>query len=52
MIKPEKAKSSLKFLKSQGMSGSQDQKKTALSVTAIFFGQKFTKAQISFCNDC
>ena len=39
MIKPEKAKSSLKFLKSQGMSGSQDQKKPPL-VWRQFFSDK------------
>ena len=34
------------------MSGSQDQKerKTASTVTTIFFQQKITTAQIRFCN--
>ena len=40
-------------MKTQGMSGSQDQKdrKTASTVTTSFFGQKITAAQIRFCND-
>ena len=43
----------LSSMKTQGMSGSQDQKdrKTASTVTTSFFGQKITAAQIRFCND-
>ena len=49
---PKKAALSFKFVKTQGVSGSQDQKerKTASTVTT-FFGQKTTTAQIRFCND-
>ena len=41
-----------KFVKTQIMSGSQDQKerKTASNVTTFFFEQKITTAQIRFCN--
>ena len=51
ITKPKKASLSLKFVKTQIMSGSQDQKerKTASTVT-IFFEQKITTAQIRFCN--
>ena len=40
-------------MKTQGMSGSQDQeeRKTASTVTTSFFGQKITTARIRFCND-
>ena len=40
-------------MKTRGMSCSQDQKerKTAITVTTIFFEQKITKAQICFSND-
>ena len=40
-------------MKTQGISGSQDQKetKTASTMTTIFFGQKITTEQIRFCND-
>ena len=49
---PKKTALSFTFVKTQGMSGSQDQKerKTASTVTT-FFGQKTTTAQIRFCND-
>ena len=51
ITKPKKAPLSFKFVKTQIMSGSQDQKerKTASNVT-IFFEQKITTAQIRFCN--
>ena len=44
ITKPKKAPLSFKFLKIQIMSGSQDQKerKTASTVTTIFFKQKIT----------
>ena len=50
---PKKAALSFKFVKTQGMSGSQDQKekKTASTMTTAFFGPKTTTAQIRFCND-
>ena len=50
---PKKAAVSFKFVKTQVMSGSQNQKerKTASTVTTTFFGQKTTTAQILFCND-
>ena len=53
IVNIKKAALSFKFIKTQGMSGSQDQKerKTASTVTTIFFGQKVTTAQIRFCND-
>ena len=49
----QKAVLSFKFVKTQIMSGSQDQKerKTASTVTTIFLEQKITSAQIRFCND-
>ena len=49
----KKAVLSFKFVKTQIMSGSQDQKerKTASTVTTIFLEQKITSAQIRFCND-
>ena len=52
ITKPKKAPLSFKFVKTQIMSGSQDQKerKTASTVTTIFFEQKITTAQIRFCN--
>ena len=52
ITKPKKAPLSLKFVKTQIMSGSQDQKerKTASTVTTIFFEEKITTAQIRFCN--
>ena len=52
ITKPKKAPLSFKFVKTQIMSGSQDQKerKTASTVTTIFFKQKITTAQIRFCN--
>ena len=42
-----------KFMKTQGMSGSQDQeeRKTASTVTTNFFGDKIPSAQIRFRND-
>ena len=54
ITKPKKAPLSFKFVKTQIMSGSQDQKerKTASTVTTIFFKQKITTAQIRFCNFC
>ena len=53
LTKPKKAPLSFKFVKTQIMSGSQDQKerKTASTVTTIFLEQKITSAQICFCND-
>ena len=41
------------LFKTQGMSGSQDQKerKTASIVTTTFFGQQIATAQFRFCND-
>ena len=52
ITKPKKAPLPLKFVKTQIMSGSQDQKerKIASTVTTIFFEQKITTAQIRFCN--
>ena len=52
--KPKKAALAFKFVKTQIMSGSQDQKerKTANNVTTFFFEQKITTAQIRFCNYC
>ena len=52
ITKPKKAPLSFKFVKTQIMSGSQHQKerKTASTVTTIFFKQKITTAQIRFCN--
>ena len=52
ITKPKTAPLSLEFVKTQIMSGSQDQKerKTASTVTTIFFEQKITRAQIHFCN--
>ena len=46
ITKPKKAPLSFKFVETQIMSGSQDQKerKTASSVTTIFFKQKITTA--------
>ena len=51
-IKTKKAALAFKFVKNQIMSGSQDQKekKTASTVTTIFFEQTITTAQIRFCN--
>ena len=51
ITKPKKAPLSFKFVKTQLMSGSQDQKerKTASTVTTIFFEQKNTTAQLRFC---
>ena len=51
ITKPKKAPLSLKFVKTQIMSGSQDQKerKTASTVT-FFLEQKITTAQICFYN--
>ena len=51
ITKPKKAPLSFKFVKTQIMSGSQHQKerKTASTVTTIFFKQKITTAQIRFC---
>ena len=48
ITKPKKAPRSFKFVKTQIMSGSQDQKerKTASTVTTIIFEQKITTAQI------
>ena len=53
IINPKKAALSFKFMKTQVMSGSQDQKKrkTASTVTTFFFGQKITTAQIRFYID-
>ena len=53
IVNIKKAALSFNFIKTQVMSGSQDQKerKTASTVTTIFFGQKVTTAQICFCND-
>ena len=51
IINPKKAALSFKFMKNQGMSGSQDQKKTASTVTTNFCGQKITTAQIRFYKD-
>ena len=50
ITKRKKAALSFKFVKTQIMSGSQDQKerKTASNVT-IFFKQKITTAQLRFC---
>ena len=50
IAKPKKAGLSFKFVKTQIMSGSQDQKerKTASTRTTIFFEQKITTAQIRF----
>ena len=44
IINPEKAAVSFKFMKTQVMSGTQDQKerKTASTVTKTFFGQKMS----------
>ena len=52
ITKPKKAPLSFKFVKTQIMSGSQDKKerKTASTVTTIFFEQKITTAQICFFN--
>ena len=52
ITKPKKAPLPFKFVKTQIMSGSQDQKerKIASTVTTIFFEQKITTAQIRFCN--
>ena len=52
ITKPKKAPLYFKFVKTQLMSGSQDQKETknASTVTTIFFEQKITTAQIHFCN--
>ena len=52
ITKPKKAPLPFKFVKTQIRSGSQDQKerKTASTVTTIFFEQKITTAQIRFCN--
>ena len=52
ITKPKKTPMPFKFVKIQIMSGSQDQKerKTASTVTTIFFEQKITIAQIRFCN--
>ena len=52
ITKPKKAPLSFKIVKTQIMSGSQDQKerKTASTVTTIVFNQKITTAQIRFCN--
>ena len=54
IINPKKEALSFKFMKTQGMSGGQDQKerKTASTVTTTFFGQKISTAQVRFCNDC
>ena len=53
IINPKKAALSFKFMKTQGKSGSQDQKgkKTASTMTTNFLGQKTTTAQIHFCKD-
>ena len=52
IIKPKKGSAVFKFMKTQGMSGSQDQKeKTASTVTTTFSDKKITTAQIRFCND-
>ena len=53
LINHKKATLSFKFMKTQVMSGSQDQKqrKTVSAVMTTFFGQKITTAQICFCND-
>ena len=51
---PKKAILSFKFVKTQGMSGSKDQKekKTASTVTTTFVRtKKTTTTQIRFCND-
>ena len=47
----KKAALPFNFVKTQGRSGSQDQKerKTASTVTIIFFGQEITTANIRFC---
>ena len=52
ITKPKKAPLPFKLVKTQIMSGSQDQKKrkTASTVTTIFFEQKNTTAQVRFCN--
>ena len=52
ITKPKKAPLPFKLVKTQIMSGSQDQKerKNASIVTTIFFEQKNTTAQIRFCN--
>ena len=52
ITKPKKAPLSFKFVKTQIMSGSQDQKekKTASTVATIFFEKKITTAQIRLCN--
>ena len=49
ITKPKKAALSLKFVKTQKMSGSQDQKerKTTSTVTTIVFEQKITTAQFA-----
>ena len=51
ITKPKKAPLPFKLVKTQIMSGSQDQKerKTASTVTKNFFEQKITTAQIRFC---
>ena len=48
----QKGTTLFKLVKTQIMSGSQDQKerKTASTVTTFFFEQKITTAQIRFCN--
>ena len=53
IVNPKKAALSFKFMKTQGMSGSQEQKgkKTASTMTTNFLGQKTTTAQIHFCKD-
>ena len=50
--KPKNAPLLFKFVKTQILSGSQDQKerKTASNVTIFFFEQKITRAQTRFCN--
>ena len=52
ITKPKKAPLPFILVKTQIMSGSQDQKerKTASTVTTIFFRTKNTTAQICFCN--
>ena len=52
ITKPKKEPLPFKFVKTQIMSGSQDQKerKTASIVTTFFFEQKITTAQIRFRN--
>ena len=52
IINSRKAALSFKFMKTQGMSGSQDQKeKNCQYCDDNFFRTKITTAQIRFCND-